>query len=262
MITANTTKSTRPLSNFHLKEGKYEAYFAADAQAIQAAQRLRYQVFNLELGEGLPESALTGLDSDLYDAQCSHLIVKHTATSAVVGTYRMQSYAHAVEHEGFYSATEFDISMVPANILGLTMEVGRACIHAEHRNNRVLFLLWKGLTAFLLYNDLRYLFGCCSLTSQDMAEGQQLMQQLRSNDAVRSDFCVAAKPGFECNTPANTQPVKTPKLFQSYLNYGAKVCSEPAIDRKFKTIDYLVILDKNELSDFSRKLFYPKEYLA
>lgn len=46
------------------------------------------------------------------------------------------------------------------------------------------------------------------------------------------------------------QALKTPKLFQSYLNYGAKVCSEAAIDRVFKTIDYLVILDIEELSDF------------
>jgi putative hemolysin len=73
------------------------------------------------------------------------------------------------------------------------MEVGRACIHADHRNNRVLFLLWKGLTAFLLYNQLRYLFGCCSLASQNAAEGQQLLAQLRSDGYLRADFQVAAK---------------------------------------------------------------------
>ena len=256
-----TIKKARALSDFRLSEGKYTARFAESKSDIEAAQRLRFEVFNLELGEGLPESFATGLDRDIYDAQFSHLVVTHTATGAVVGTYRMQSYLHAVEHEGFYSAGEFDISMVPQNILHETMEVGRACIHADHRNNRVLFLLWKGLTAFLLYNNLRYLFGCCSLTSQDMGEGLRLMAQLKESGHVRSDFLVAAKPGYECTGEPATQTIKTPKLFQSYLNYGAKVCSEAAIDHTFKTIDFLVILDKEELSNFSRRLFFPKEYL-
>lgn len=260
MVTQQS-KTVRPLSDFNLSEGKYSAHFANTAAEVIAAQKLRYEVFNLELGEGLPESERTELDQDKYDAQCSHLIVIHNPTGAVVGTYRMQSYPNAVEHEGFYSATEFDISMVPAEILTKTMEVGRACIHADHRNNRVLFLLWKGLTAFLLYNELRYLFGCCSLTSQNADEGQQLMGQLKAQKVVRSDFQVAAKPGFECGGKASGLAMKTPKLFQSYLNYGAKVCSAPAIDRVFKTIDYLVILDKDDLTDFSRKLFFPKEYL-
>jgi len=258
-ITAQGQK--RPLTDFNLAEGKYTAHFAKTAEEIIAAQKLRYEVFNLELGEGLPESERTELDQDQYDAQCSHLIVTHRPTGRVVGTYRMQSYVRAVEYEGFYSATEFDISQVPAEILAKTMEVGRACIHADHRNNRVLFLLWKGLTAFLLYNQLRYLFGCCSLASQNAAEGQQLLAQLRADGYVRADFQVAAKTGYECTGTASGQALKTPKLFQSYLNYGAKVCSEAAIDRVFKTIDYLVILDIEELSDFSRRLFLPKEYL-
>ncbi len=254
-------KTIRPISDFNLTEGKYTACFAMNGAEVTQAQKLRYEVFNLELGEGLPESERTELDQDKYDPQCSHLIIIHNPSGAVVGTYRMQGYQHAVEHEGFYSATEFDISQVPAQVLSKTMEVGRACIHADHRNNRVLFLLWKGLTAFLLYNELRYLFGCCSLTSQKAAEGQQLMAQLRSENYVRADFCVAAKPGYECVAEPSGTALKTPKLFQSYLNYGAKVCSEPAIDRMFKTIDYLVILDIEELSDFSRRLFFPKEYL-
>jgi len=250
----------RHINSFALDEGNYTAAFAASYSDIEAAQKLRYRVFNLEMNEGLPESYLTGLDKDIYDAQCAHLIVCHKASGAVVGTYRMQSYFEAVEAEGFYSANEFDISQVPATILSRTLEVGRACIHAEHRNNRVLFMLWKGLVAYLLYNRLRYLFGCCSLTSQDEAEGHQLMRQLITNNNVRDDFCVAAKPGYEIATQASGMPIKTPKLFQAYLNYGAKVCSHPAIDRTFKTIDYLVILDIEKIDAFAKKLFFPAAY--
>ncbi len=250
----------RPISTFTLNEGNYTAAFAETPADIEAAQRLRYRVFNLELGEGLPESHLTGRDQDLYDAQCAHLIIRHKASGEVVGTYRMQSYHEAVEAEGFYSANEFDLSGVPPEILGRTMEVGRACIDAQHRNNRVLFMLWKGLVAYLLYNRLRYLFGCCSLTSQDESEGMQLMQQLLNDGHVRGDFCVAAKPGYAISGAPSGKIIKTPKLFQAYINYGAKVCSQPAIDRTFGTIDYLVILDIETVSPFTKNLFFPPEY--
>ena len=34
-----------------------------------------------------------------------------------------------------------------------------------------------------------------------------------------------------------------PKLLRAYLSVGAKICGPPAIDREFKTIDFLTILD-------------------
>jgi putative hemolysin len=260
-VNTRATSIIRDVQEFQLSEGKYTARFASRPEEIRAAQSLRYQVFNIELGEGVPEAHLTKLDRDKYDVHCKHLIITHRDTDEIVGTYRMQGYNDAVNNAGFYSAGEFDISQIPSEILMQSMEVGRACIHIDHRNSRVLFLLWKGLTAFLLYNRLRFLFGCCSLTSQKMPEGQKLMQQLYRDNYVRQDFCVDAKPGFEVTGSATEDEIAIPKLFKSYLNYGAKVCSRPAIDRQFGTIDYLVILDAEELSAFSRKLFFPKEYL-
>jgi putative hemolysin len=35
--------------------------------------------------------------------------------------------------------------------------------------------------------------------------------------------------------------VEIPKILQAYLSIGAKICSLPAIDRQFKTIDFLII---------------------
>ena len=51
-------------------------------------------------------------------------------------------------------------------------------------------------------------------------------------------------------------PIKLPKLFRTYIRYGAKVCGPPAIDRYFKTIDYLVLLDTAELDRVTRALFF------
>jgi putative hemolysin len=40
---------------------------------------------------------------------------------------------------------------------------------------------------------------------------------------------------------------KIPRLLRAYLAVGAKICGPPAIDREFKTIDFLTILDLETL---------------
>jgi putative hemolysin len=41
--------------------------------------------------------------------------------------------------------------------------------------------------------------------------------------------------------------VRAPKLLRAYLTIGAKICSEPAIDREFRTIDFLTLCDLQAL---------------
>jgi putative hemolysin len=38
-----------------------------------------------------------------------------------------------------------------------------------------------------------------------------------------------------------------PKLLRTYLAIGAKICGPPAIDREFRTIDFLTFLDLHAL---------------
>lgn len=40
---------------------------------------------------------------------------------------------------------------------------------------------------------------------------------------------------------------KVPKLLRAYLAIGAKICGPPALDRGFKTIDFLTLLDLQAL---------------
>ena len=44
------------------------------------------------------------------------------------------------------------------------------------------------------------------------------------------------------------EPPPVPKLLGAYLALGAKICGAPAIDREFKTVDFLTILDLHQLS--------------
>ena len=54
---------------------RYGVRLARTREDVEAALRLRFEVFNLELHEGLTESFFTGLDEDEFDQFCDHLIV-------------------------------------------------------------------------------------------------------------------------------------------------------------------------------------------
>jgi len=45
-------------------------------------------------------------------------------------------------------------------------------------------------------------------------------------------------------------------LFRSYLNLGSRICGPPAIDREFRTVDFLVALDVRELEPHVRRGFF------
>jgi len=251
-------KDAFPQKEFH--EGRYCVRFARTREELDAALKLRFEVFNLELGEGLQASFLTGRDMDEFDEQCHHLIVVDTENQdRVVGTYRMQTSDMARSGSGFYSNVEFELSKLPPEVLSDSIELGRACVARDHRNTAVLFLLWKGLAAYLMHNRKRYLFGCCSLTSQDPLDGLRVMRLLERNGQLDPSFNVTTQPGFECVAEDNAlvdREVRLPKLFQIYMRYGARVCSRPALDRQFKTIDFLVLFDVKAIDEQSRKLFF------
>jgi putative hemolysin len=230
-------------------------------EEIDRALRLRFEVFNLELNEGLESSYITERDEDEFDQTCHHLIVVEKETNNVVGTYRLRTWEMTRRTNGFYTETEFDLSSLPPELIDQSVEIGRACIDRNHRNARVLFLLWKGLALYLTRSRKRYMFGCCSLTSQDCAEGKRASRQLKRDGHLHETLSVRPRLEFACRTedflsPETKEAFELPKLFGSYLRIGAKVCGEPAIDRQFKTIDFFVIFDRNDMPEKYREMFF------
>ncbi|MEM7518187.1 MAG: GNAT family N-acyltransferase [Planctomycetota bacterium] len=229
------------------KAGRYRLRFARTEDDLEAVQRLRFEVFNLELGEGLPESFDTGRDVDRFDRQCQHLMVEELATGDTVGTYRLQNAECARKGEGFYSAGEFELESLPEEVIANSVELGRACVAKDHRDRRALFLLWRGLVAYVNWNEKRYFFGCSSLTSQEVAEGRRAYAQLDAIGALHPEWRVLPRAEFSCGEPqksdAELPEVSIPPLFSIYLRYGARILGPPAIDRQFKTIDYLTMID-------------------
>ena len=236
-------------------ESPYAVRLAGGIADVHAAQGLRFEVFNLELGEGLAHSFDTGRDSDPFDAVCDHLLVEHRPTGEVVGTYRLQTGRMAMADRGYYSEQEFDFTPFEP-VRGELIELGRACVHRAHRNLNVLGLLWKGIADYARVRGGRYLCGCSSLTSQDAAEGASVYAELCRKHLAPIQFRTRPTAPYECSLAHLAEhPPKVPKLLRAYLSVGAKICGPPALDREFKTIDFLTFVDLQKLPASARSKF-------
>ncbi len=240
-MTHATVRSER-LTRVGLCGPSYRLRLAESAQDLHAAQALRFLVFNMELQEGLARSFASCLDMDEFDAVCDHLLVEDSHTGEIVGTYRLQTGESAGSHHGYYSAREFDFSPFESERTQM-LELGRACIHQEHRSYTVLSLLWRGIGQYASRHGTRYLIGCSSLTSQDAGVGASTWQRLHDHLAP-PQWRTLPMPEHVCalDQPAAHVP-KTPKLLAAYLALGATLCGPPAIDRDFGTIDFLTLVD-------------------
>ncbi|MGP8174111.1 MAG: GNAT family N-acetyltransferase [Terracidiphilus sp.] len=265
-----------PQPRIHAEVGRYRLRLAQTADDRDAACRLRFKVFNIELGEGLQSSYQTGLDTDQFDLFCEHLLVEDKVDRRIVGTYRMQSGTTAERNLGYYSEQEFSFAPYEPLRAGI-LELGRASIDREHRTPEVLTLLWRGIAQYATDMGLRYLVGCSSLTSKDPAEGWQMYRQLE-HYRVSAEFETVPTAAYACPieqegrqaqpspcqtdrwmpdpvpTPGTTQ-VKVPRLLKTYLAIGARIGAPPAWDREFGTIDFLTLLDLKLLSASARNRF-------
>lgn len=264
LLAADPAPSLRhgPVPEFAHRAGRYAVRFAGRPADLEQIQRLRFEIFNVELAEGLEESWQTGLDRDRFDAQCQHLLVTDEEAGRVIGTYRLQTGEAAAAGQGFYSADEFRLEQLPPEVLAQSVELGRACIAREHRNRIVLFLLWRGLAAYMLWHRKRWFFGCNSLTSQSPAYGLRTWEWLQDNGHVHPEFRVDPQPAWACDPaagpspdPEASRPVEIPPLFGIYLRYGGLVCGPPALDRFFKTVDFFTVLDLARMDEATFNAF-------
>lgn len=234
--------------------GGLEVRLACNMKDVDAAMRLRYEVFNLELQEGLQSSYERGYDMDTYDAWCDHLIVRDLEMDRVVGTYRLLRQSQADRQIGFYSENEFDLSRLRRAAReegGEMLELGRSCIAATHRSYATISLLWGGIVRYAMERGLRLLFGCGSLHSADPAEVWSIYEYLRRSHLAEERYRVSPLPG--CLLPLSAGSIEVedmasmqrrlPPIMRGYLRAGARICGEPAFDREFGTADLLVLQD-------------------
>jgi putative hemolysin len=241
---------------------RYVITVAESPEEVRLAQRLRFEVFNMELAEGLVSSFVTGRDEDPFDEVCDHLVVRELATGDVVGTYRYQTGLNALAKRGYYSELEFDLAPFEP-LRSQVLELGRACVHKDHRNLRVLATLWRGIAAIVVCHRVRYLIGCSSLNSTHGGEGVALYRQLATRHLAPLELRTRPWPHAVCPTTAPLPPApRVPKLLAAYLSLGAWIASTPAIDHEFGTIDFLTVLDLQHLNAEAARLYLGSQWQA
>ncbi|GAA5067259.1 GNAT family N-acetyltransferase [Streptomyces similanensis] len=231
---------------------RYTVGLARDEADVRAAQRLRHDVFAGEMG-ALLTTPLPGHDIDAFDAYCDHLLVRDTHTGQVVGTYRLLPPERAAVAGRLYAESEFDLTRLDAIRPGL-VEVGRSCVHPDHRDGTVIGLIWAGLARYMVDGGHEWLAGCCSIP---LADGGALATATWNRVSAkhlappehrvrpllpwlpRPESAASAAPAARTELPA---------LLRGYLRLGAQVCGEPAHDPDFGVADLYVLLSMRRVN--------------
>ncbi len=223
--------------------------WACHQDEVRAAQRLRYDVFAREMGARL-NTRLDGHDIDIFDDFCEHLLVRDAHTGEVLGTYRVLTPAQARRIGSTYSDTEFDLTRL-RSLRDSMVEVGRSCVHRDHRQGKVIMALWGALAAFMVDNALDTMIGCASIPMQhDAANGigggghaaASIWNQLRQRHLASVAWQVRPRLPLPVDDLDGDLDVLPPALIRAYLRLGAKVLGPPAWDPDFNTADLPMML--------------------
>ena len=232
--------------------------WARHQDEVREAQRLRHCVFADEMGARL-NSPLAGHDIDLFDDYCEHLLVRDESTDQVIGTYRLLTPTQARRLGGFYSDTEFDLTRLRA-LRGRMVELGRSCVHREHRHGGVVLALWGALAEFMARNELDTMIGCASIpmlhegvVSGDVAAS--VWRQVRQTHLAPIEYQVRPRLPLPVEQLDDSLVVEPPALIKGYLRLGAKVLGAPAWDPDFNTADLPMMMRLADLPPRYRKHF-------
>jgi putative hemolysin len=233
---------------------RYTLLLSTDPALIDAAQRLRHDVFTSEPGFELAGTT-DGRDADRFDEHCDHLLVREDNAGELVGCYRMLPPPGAIAAGGLYTATEFDVEGLDPLRPSL-VEMGRAVVREDHRNGAVVLLMWAGILAYLDRCGYDYVTGCVSVPVQGSEEEAPGSQIRGVRDFVRRRHAAPAQYTLHPYRPVTVNGrglddidppaarVSMPPLMRGYLRLGAQVCGEPAHDPDFGVGDFPALLDK------------------
>ncbi len=222
-------------------------------EEITEAQRLRHQIFAGELGAKLP-SRVAGLDQDIYDPFCEHLIVRDDNTGDVVGTYRILSPEKA-RNIGYYSENEFDLTRLQ-HLRPRLVEIGRSCVHPEYRSGATIALLWAGLARYMQAGGYDFLTGCASISMADGGHAAaSLYRRLAQEHLGPIEYRVFPRCRLPLAALRQNEPAETPPLIKGYLRAGAWIIGEPAWDPDFNTADLPILMSMARLEGRYAKHF-------
>ncbi len=252
----NQVHKFRPKVEIELQVGTFILKTVTNSEELIEALKLRYQVFHREM---ISKTKPQGIDVDEFDFVCDHLIIIDKKSNQIVGTYRLNC---SLFSDSFYSGNEFNLEKI-INARGVKLELGRACIHKDFRRGIVISLLWKGITQYMGKTRADLVFGCASIKTHSPRQAALLYRLFEEQDRYSPDYFCSPKakysmPSIDLWIQTFDRPLTieerveaetlVPSLCQSYLKMGAYLAGEPAYDEEFKCIDFLTILEKDNLN--------------
>jgi putative hemolysin len=227
---------------------------ATHSDDIEQAMRLRYKVF-VEEEKNMQMLNESGLEQDMYDDFCDHLIVKDLDTGSIVGTYRLLPGDRAIRNIGFYSETEFDLTLFN-EYKYQALELGRSCIAKEYRGGKTIQMLWEGISSYIMEHGYRYLIGCASVHFQSLEELNLIYSMLLNKQVITNRFGIQPLETHRIQglkrleSELNEKDIfrKLPPLMKGYQWLGAEIGGDPAYDQIFDTVDFFIILEKDRVT--------------
>jgi putative hemolysin len=227
---------------------------ARTVSEIEEAQRLRFKVFAEEMGASLI-SANEGIDRDIFDSYCEHLLVRDNDSSKVIGTYRILAPDAARTVGSYYSETEFDMTRLN-HLRDRMVEVGRSCVHMDYRDGSTISRLWGGLAEYMVKNKHEYLIGCASISMKDGGHyAASVYNKVHKLYTAPAEYRVFPRCPLPLEALNKTLDVTIPPLIKGYLRLGAYIGGEPAWDPDFNTADLFIMLPISRLNERYAKHF-------
>ncbi len=253
--------AAQPLAGAGEGKPRLDVAWACTPDDIRAAQRLRYEIFVEEMGAKLhpPADAPAGYDIDAFDAFCEHLLVRSIAadghSAQVIGTYRVLTPEAALRAGGLYSETEFDLAPLQS-LRPRMVELGRSCVHAEHRSGGAIMALWGALAEFMVRNQLDTMIGCASVSMRDGGHyAASLWHQLKESHMAPAQWQVTPRLALPVDELRQDLAVEPPPLIKGYLRCGARILGRPAWDPDFNTADLPMLMRIDDLPARYRRHF-------
>lgn len=244
-----------------------EVRLARTSAEIDAAQKLRYQVFFEEWGANADAASLaSGRDVDAFDPLMDHMIVIDHARSPVlgqvVGNYRLLRRERLGRHGIFYSSSEFDLAPLLDSGESV-LELGRSCVLREYRSQHVLRLLWEAIAGYVADHQIGLMFGCASLRGTNPDALREELSYLHhfhlAPPSLRPCAVGPSRIGMDLMDKSAIDPrrarARLEPIIKGYLRVGASIGEGAYVDHQFNSVDVCIVLPTAQLTQRYRRHF-------
>ena len=174
-----------------------------------------------------------------------HLTIRDERNQ-LIGTYRVTL---STDVENFESEEDFEFSELRKKP-GIKAELAWACVHPEHRDGKVIHMLWRALTEYFKRKEVRYVFGLASVASKGAEQILDIISYLKKENFILTQSSIQARHSYFSEKTLVMERAESsikkrllPGLLRAYLMAGALVCLQPVFDPDLDCFDFMTVLE-------------------